>query len=290
MGRLTLSLAFASVTLTAGCGASQVSLVSSERPSAYGAQQGSAPPSTRSDMLTARRDPVDDETVVEPDHPAVDTKQERALVHVHGPDGMVCSGVMVGPRLVATAQQCVKGQPAGVSKVEPGAREFRVELASSTLTWTNRRVAYVVSPGCDWHHLDAAILVLAEPAPWVEPLRVTSSPDAGAKVEALGFGTCGGAQALAMKGRPATVRNRAQHSVVIDVPLCKGDIGGPVVDGRGGDVIGIISHRADPDGSPLKTTKVTRLDTGRARDLLAQAKTVAEGSGAPASLEAVACR
>jgi hypothetical protein len=85
------------------------------------------------------------------------------------------------------------------------------------------------------------------------------------------------------------VRSRVSEAVVIDVPLCKGDTGGPVVDGRDGDIIGVISHRDDPEGSPLRTTTIARLDTVHVRDLLAQAKELVDGTPNMKS-EAVACR
>jgi hypothetical protein len=65
-----------------------------------------------------------------------------------------------------------------------------------------------------------------------------------------------------------TVRNRDSEAIVIDVPLCKGDTGGAVVDGIDGidgNIVGIISHRDDPEGSPLRTTTIARLDTGESR-------------------------
>jgi hypothetical protein len=76
---------------------------------------------------------------------------------------------------------------------------------------------------------------------------------------------------------------------VIDVELCKGDTGGPVLDGASGDLICLISHRDDPEGSPLRTTTIARLDTNEARDLLGQAKQVADGADA-ATLKGVACK
>jgi hypothetical protein len=94
-----------------------------------------------------------------------------------------------------------------------------------------------------------------------------------------------------MSERNGTVRSRVSQAVVIDVPLCKGDVGGPVVTGPEGegDVVGLISHRDDPEGSPLRTATIARLDTTFARDLLVQAKSLADG-GDPAAAQAIACR
>jgi S1-C subfamily serine protease len=122
----------------------------------------------------------------------------------------------------------------------------------------------------------------------VQPLKVMSAPGTGGKVQALGFGHCEG-QKESIKERIGTVRNRDSEAIVIDVPLCKGDTGGAVVDGADGDVIGIISHRDDPEGSPLRTTTIARLDTGEARDLLAQAKQLADGTDAT-KLPGVVCQ
>ena len=261
--------------------------MNNEQPlSASGAQGLQSASAAHHENPNGNPDLPNDDVVIEPEHPAAGTKQERALVHIHGPNG-VCSGVMLGPRLVATAQRCLKDEPKGLKEIAAN-REYRVEIASSTLTWTNRRAKWAILPDCRWHELDLGILVLAEPAPWVEPLRIASAAGIGKKVQALGFGHCAG-QKETLKERIGTVRNRDSEAFVIDLPLCKGDTGGPVLDGVGGDVMGLISHRDDPEGSPLRTTTIARLDTNEARDLLGQAKQVADGTDA-ATLKGVACK
>jgi hypothetical protein len=269
---------------------SQVTFVSNERPTAQGAQAAvQAPSAAHNENPNGAQSgelPNDDE-IIEPDHPLADSKAERHVVHIHGPNNVVCSGVMLGPSIVATAQQCLKAEGKGATAL-PASREYRVEIASSTLTWTNRRAKYAVLPGCDWSELELALLVLAEPASWMPGLRVVSAPNTGAKVLALGFGHCAG-QPRSNRDRIGTVRSRVSEAVVIDVPLCKGDAGGPVVDGRDGDIIGLISRRDDPEGSPLRTTTIARLDTTHARDLLEQAKSLAAGGDAT-KVTAVACR
>jgi len=273
---------------SACAGPSQVSFVSTERPSAAGAPQGlTSNASAHHGHPNGAHDLPNDSEVVEPERPAADTTQERALVHIHGPDGLVCSGVVLGPRIIATAQQCLKGEGRGATLL-PAGREYRVEIASSTLTWTNRKAKYAIVPGCDWEDLDVALLVLSEAAPWVQPLKVASAPGTGARVQALGFGHCAG-RAITMKERVGVVRSRVSEAVVIDVATCKGDTGGPVVDGTAGEIIGLISHRDDPEGSPLRTTTIARLDTTSARALLTQAQQVADGADVTKS-QAVACK
>ena len=288
MGRLlAVSAVVSIVCLGAACaGPTQVSFVSNEQPNSPSGAQGLPSASTAHHEVNATPELPSDDVVTEPEHPAVGSKQERALVHIHGPNG-VCSGVVLGPRLVATAQRCLKGEPKGLKEIAQD-REYRVEIASSTLTWTNRRAKYAILPDCRWHELDLGILVLGEPVPWVQPLKVMSAPGTGGHVQALGFGHCAG-QKETMKERIGTVRNRDSEPIVIDVPLCKGDTGGAVVDSIDGDIIGIISHRDDPEDSPLRTTTIARLDTGQARDLLGQAKQLADGTDVT-KLPGVACQ
>jgi len=286
LGCLGVLASFALVAC--GSGRSQVSFVSNERPNGYTAAQGTPPPSAAHQENPNGGHELGDDDFAEPEHPAADTKQERALVHIHGPNGIVCSGVVLGPRVVATAQRCLRGEAKGATSLGPE-REYRVEIASSTLTWTNRRAKFALLPQCDETELDVGLLVLEEPAPsLVVPLKIASAPNTGARVHALGFGHCAEAS-TAMQERTGTVRSRVSHAIVIDVPLCKGDVGGPVIDGRDGEVIGLISHRDDPEGSPLRTTTIARLDTVWARDLLAQAKLLGEGAGS-ASIASVACK
>jgi hypothetical protein len=289
MVRLLLAcLGFVSV-LVVGCGPgrSQVSFVSNERPNGYTAAQGGPPPAAAHQEDPNGTVELGEDDFLEPDRPAADTKQERALVHIHGPKDVVCSGVVLAPRIVATAQRCLRGQDKGAVALGPD-HEYRVEVASSTLTWTSRRAKYAVLPKCDESELDVALLVLEEPAPQlVVPLKVVSAPSTGAHVHALGFGHCKGTQT--MKERQGTVRSRVSQAVVIDLALCKGDVGGPIIEGIDGDVIGVISHRDDPEGSPLKTTTIARLDTTWARELFTQAKLLAEGAQT-ASVHGVACR
>lgn len=286
-GRASLLLALAPLGLLACAGPSQVSFVSNERPNTYNAQGAPPPAAAHAENPNGRVELPDDDELEEPERPLADSRQERALVHIHTPEGTTCSGVVLGPRLVATAQQCLKGEPPGATEPGPN-RAYRVEVPSSALTWTNRTAKYVVRPGCEWTELDIGVLVLAEPVEWVQPLRIISAPNTGAKVQALGFGHCAG-EPRGWKDRVGIVRSRVSEAIIIDVPLCRGDAGGPVVDGRDGDIVGLISRRDDPEGSPLRTTTIVRLDTTHARDLLGQAREVAEGAD-PKALQAVGCR
>ncbi len=284
-----VSLASLALLVASCAGPSQVSFVNNERPNqqsgAHGLQSNNAAHHVAPHGATP--DLPADDVFIEPERPLAGSKQERALVHIHGPNDVICSGVMLSPRIVATAQRCLTGEQKGLKEIAQN-REYRVEIASSALTWTNRRPKWAVLPDCRWHELDVGLLILAEPAPWVVGLKVASAPGTGAKVQALGFGHCAG-QKESIKERRGIVRNRDSEAVVIDVPLCKGDTGGPVVDGLDGDIIGVISHRDDPEGSPLRTTTIARLDTTQARELLDQARKLADGTDAT-KLAGVTCK
>jgi hypothetical protein len=286
---VVVACASLAVVLVAGCGGapSQVSFVSNEQPTNSGSSEGVQSREAAHNENPNGHVELGDDDFKEPEHPLAETKQERALVHIHGPKGRVCSGVVIGQRVVATAQRCLKGEAQGASSLGPD-HEYRIEIASSTLTWTNRKAKYAVIPKCDEHELDVALLILEDPVPaLVVPLKIVSAPDTGAHIHALGFGHC--EDMKEGKERSGTVRSRVSQALVIDLPLCKGDVGGPVLDGRDGEVIGLISHRDDPEGSPLKTTTIARLDTTWARDLIAQAKLLSDG-GDTAKVQSVACR
>jgi hypothetical protein len=260
----------AAFSLFAGCGgASQVSFVAQEQPN----NGGETSVRLHSDPGGEQQLP-DDEQIIEPEHPLVGNKSERALVHIHTPDG-VCSGAVIGKRTVVTAQQCIKGLPQGATAVPEG-KEYRVEVASSSLTWTNRKVQKIVLPQCQWADLDVAALVLDQPVEWVEPLAVGTMPGPGATISALGFGTCPG-EARAHVAHEGGILNVESEASVIDVPLCRGDMGGPIVEHAGGDIVGIISHRDDPEGSPRRTTTIFRLDTVNARQLVQIAENAEPG-------------
>lgn len=276
--------------LACGEAPTQVRFVSNEQPTSQGAPNTAltkAQGHVENPNGGAVADLGEDE-MVEPEHPAAETKQERALVHIHGPEGRVCSGVVIGTKLIATTQRCMKGIEKGASTL-PADREFRVEVASSTLTWTNRKGKYAVLPQCGEEEVDVAIIVLDDHVPALAaPLKIVSAPDTGGRVQALGFGRCKGSTKV-LKERIGTIRSRDSVTVTIDVTLCKGDRGGPVVDGRDAEIIGLISHRDDPEGSPLRTATIARLDTVSALKLKEQAQALADGGDAT-KMQAVACR
>lgn len=256
----------ASLLILVGCGATQIGLANYQDPRT----------STSGASLHQHNDDTinlpDDETVTEPEHPMVQTVQERATAHVHTPKD-ICSGVVIGPKEVLTAHQCLPDVTGIVAVTDKDA--WRVEVASTSLTWTARHVASVITPSCDWKKFDAAILVLDEPVDWVVPLKASSAPPPGGTVQAMGFGRCRG-EHRPISQRTGTVVERQSDALEVEIGLCQGDVGGAFVDGAGG-LVAVVSHQDDPDNADRRTTTGFRVDTTPARHLFETADAIARG-------------
>ncbi|HEY1959759.1 MAG TPA: serine protease [Polyangiaceae bacterium] len=262
------------LVVLAGCGATQIGVANYEDP-----RTSDAPHRHNDDTITL----PDDEAAVEPEHPMVQSVQERATAHVHTPKA-VCSGVVIGPKQVLTAHQCLRDVSGVVAITDKDA--WRVEIASTSLTWTARHVAFVVTPTCDWKTLDAAILVLDEPADWIVPLKPATAPAPGATVQAMGFGRCKNEHRPSAQ-RTGAVVERQSDALEVEIGLCKGDVGGGLVDTTGG-LLAVVSHQDDPDNADRHTTTGFRIDTQPVRTLFATADTLAK-TAAPKSAAAPAC-
>ena len=140
--RLVISLGLCCLVACSHSQRQRVGFVSNEQPNGNYNAQG---PVSRNEAHregpnggeTNRKKDLSEDDLVEPQHPVAETKQERALVHIHGPAGRVCSGVVIGPRLVATAQRCFRGMEKGVLTLG-GEHEYRVEVASSDSSRSRR--------------------------------------------------------------------------------------------------------------------------------------------------------
>jgi hypothetical protein len=261
---------------TPGCGG-RVGFVNMERPGLSGT--GTVAPTA------AAVDPDEDEPEgAEPEHPLVSTKQERAMVHVHA-GNVACAGVVLGPRLIGTTRRCFK-QEAGVHALDAAKKDdqVRVEIASGSLAWAQRKASHVVIPACKRRDVDLVVVVLSEAAPWVVPLDLASAPGPDAKVDALGFDRCDGGKEV----KRARVIERENGRLTIDRAPCAGDIGAPVVETSSGRLIGIQSHRRGGMSSPRRETAITRFDTTPVRELIEQAGQVAGGADV-ATMKPVAC-
>jgi hypothetical protein len=258
--------AVTALLLCVGCGATQIRIADYEDPRTAGA------------LHRHNDDTIDlpnDETAVEPEHLMVQTVQERATAHVHTPKD-ICSGIVIGPKQVLTAHQCLPDVTGVVAITDKDA--WRVEVASTSLTWTARHVAFVVTPACEWKKLDAAVLVLDEPVDWIVPLKASSAPAEGATVQAMGFGHCKN-DSRPIAQRTGSVLARQEDAIEVEIGLCQGDVGGGFVDGATG-LTAIVSHQDDADNADRHTTTGFRIDTMPARKLFEAAEAVAKSGGA----------
>jgi Trypsin len=254
------------LVVLASCGATQLGVANYEDPRTA----GGGPHRHNDDTI----DLPDDESAAEPEHPMVQSVQERATAHVHTPKD-ICSGMVIGPNEVMTAHQCMPDVMGVVPVTDKDA--WRVEVASTSLTWTARHVSFVVTPNCEWKKLDAAVLVLDEPADWIVPLKVSTAPSSGATVQAMGFGRCRN-ERRRISERTGQVLEREADALEVDIGLCQGDVGGGFVDTAAG-LVGIVSHQDDPDNADKHTTTGFRVDTSAVRRLLDVAATVAKSGG-----------
>ena len=266
------------VLLLGACGATQLGIANYEDPTT----------STSGTNIHRHNDNTidlpDDESTTEPEHPMVQTVQERATAHVHTPKD-VCSGIVIGPKEVITAHQCMPDITGVVAVADKDKDAWRVEVASTSLTWTARHVTAVVTPACDWKTLDAAVLVLAEPVDWITPLKISTAPPAGATVQAMGFGRCRNEHRPASQ-RMGTLLERQTDAIEVEIGLCQGDVGGGFVDGAAG-LVGIVSHQDDPDNADRHTTTGFRVDTEPARHLLEVAAAVVKSGDAKTAAASV---
>jgi len=274
-----MRLFFGAVALVMGaCGATQIGVANYDDPRTA---TTSAPLHQHNDDTI---DLPNDEANIEPEHPMVQTVQERATAHVHTPKD-ICSGVVIGPKEVLTAHQCLPDLQGVVTVADKDKDAWRVEVASTTLTWTARHVVTVVTPACDWKKLDAAILVLDEGADWIAPLKASGSPPPGGMVQAMGFGHCRG-EHRPIAQRTGAIVTRESDAIEVDIGLCQGDVGGAFVDGAAG-LVGIVSHQDDPDNAERHTTTGFRVDTTPMRHLFEAGAQAARGEQptAPACTE-----
>lgn len=212
---------------------------------------------------------IEDEGDVEPARPLGVKLPERAIVHVHGRSS--CSGVLVTPSLVITSRRCAPDEAGGAPTA------WRVQVAATTLTWTSRSVARVLVPSCD---APVVALVLAEASPVADVLPLGTTPGPGSRLRMLGFGRC------SVRQEAGIVSAREDAILAIEGPMCSGDVGGAVLDGKGalvgilagaGHVAGDQDHAGD--ALPRHRTEAMRADGTLVRRMIDAARGQAPTGG-----------
>jgi hypothetical protein len=204
--------------------------------------------------------------IAEPDHPNV--------VMLETFDGL-CSGTLVGARVVLTAAHCVSSSIAA-GQTGDGSVLFGQSLSdpdAETVRIVNMKMHRQYNPNTIGLGLpyDIALVRLLEDAPaGVVPMPFATEPLAtafiGAAILAIGFGASDGQQQTGFGvKRRALLPISGIHLRLLDVGddtvnICQGDSGGPgilVIDGQE-TVAGVSSH--GPTGC-VGTSHLTRVDT-----------------------------
>jgi hypothetical protein len=225
--------------------------------------------------------------------PAALASPDDAVVRVVGPQ-MTCSGTLIAEDLVLTAHHCVVERAAGGSftpKVVP-ATAVQVELGGDFLPWGNVGLRAILAPSCGeaGGKGDIAVLVLERKLVGMATIGVTDeAPRTGEGVYPQGFGRCAlSAEGIRRREREGgTVMAVSAGTFEAQASICPGDSGGPVLDARTHEVVGVVSLSAmDHDETTRARSVFARVD--QAPKLVAYARLVADGAD-PADMPDLSC-
>jgi len=216
-----------------------------------------------------------------------------AVVRVVGPQ-MTCSGTLIAEDLVLTAHHCVVERTARgeltAKSLTPSS--VQVELGGDYLPWGNVGLSAILAPTCGeaGGPGDLAVLVLERKLVGMATIAIReAAPRPGEAVYATGFGRC----ALSPEGIRRRERDGGEITSVtrgafeVQASVCPGDSGGPVLDPRTREVVGVVSLSAmDYDEGTRGRSVFARVD--EMPKLVAYARLVADG-GDPGDLPPLSC-
>jgi hypothetical protein len=210
------------------------------------------------------------------------------VVRVVHRGGAPCSGALVAPGVVVTAQHCTVHGDDDAYKYDPG--DLYVELGGDYLPWG--RVGVVAHLACPcWDggaRGDVAALVLEtqlDDVP-IRRARLAGAPLEAEPVIASGFGTRDGHRSMPGTGWLVSAVHRTERvgvtwsvaygSFQLHGLLSKpGDSGGPVLAEDTGEVIGVVSRGTEGEAKTPYTI-AARLDT--CAGIVERARAISEGS------------
>lgn len=200
------------------------------------------------------------------------SKSVIGMFAVSGRSGGVCSGTLIAPNLVLTAQHCIARVPS--SYVQCGQTTFGSPFTASNIlvttetympnnprSYTAGQEIHIPPGGNDMCGFDIALVILNRSIPTSQalptPPRLKTPPQAGETYSAHGYGHTGDGSGTGARrvrtGRRVQCEgsNCPNYTSVQGTEFlgtdgtCQGDSGGPALDSQG-RVIGVLSR--GPDG------------------------------------------
>jgi hypothetical protein len=192
-----------------------------------------------------------------------DRGNNPAVVALVVDDSTICTGALIAARVVLTARHCVSRLvddfvcPATGKQVSAERPPASIDLwVGDDLQRAELRAHgqdLVVPHGVSLCNADIALVVLDQPIADIEPLEIRSLGAArGDMLRTVGFGrvTNDGPLGTKLVREHVKVDATTQWELVVGEAGCQGDTGGPALDERTGELVGVLSRGGSScDGS-----------------------------------------